>query len=49
MLRMRRSVAAEQNASRAGLMMMIPLLLIFASIILLLLGPFIINGMKSGF
>jgi len=49
MLRMRRSVKAEQNASRAGLMMMIPLLLIFASIILLLLGPFIINGMKSGF
>jgi hypothetical protein len=30
-------------------MMMIPLLFIFASIILILLGPFIINGMTSGF
>jgi tight adherence protein C len=49
MLRMRRSVEAEQNASRAGVMMMLPLLLIFASIIILLLGPFIISGMKSGF
>lgn len=49
MLRMRRSVQAEQNASRAGIMMMIPLLLIFASIIILLLGPFLINGAKSGF
>jgi tight adherence protein C len=49
MLRMRRSVEAEQNASKAGLMMMIPLLLIFASIIMLLLGPFLLNGAKTGF
>jgi tight adherence protein C len=49
MLRMRRSVEGEQKASRAGVMMLIPLLLIFASIVILLLGPFIINGMKSGF
>jgi tight adherence protein C len=49
MLRMRRSVDAEQAASRAGVMMMIPLMLIFASIVLILLGPFIVNGMRSGF
>ncbi|HWM84213.1 MAG TPA: type II secretion system F family protein [Kofleriaceae bacterium] len=49
MLRMRRSLNAEQAASRAGVMMMIPLMLIFASIILILLGPFIVNGMNSGF
>ena len=49
MLRMRRSVDAEQAASRAGVMMMIPLMLIFASIVLILLGPFIVNGMTSGF
>jgi tight adherence protein C len=49
MLRMRRSVRAEQAASRAGVMMMVPLMLIFGSIILILLGPFIINGMDSGF
>jgi tight adherence protein C len=49
MLRMRRSVDAEQAASRAGVMMMIPLMLIFGSIVLILLGPFIINGMNTGF
>ncbi|MCS6799508.1 MAG: type II secretion system F family protein [Myxococcota bacterium] len=49
MLRMRRSVAAEENAARAGVMMMGPLMLIFAAIVLLLLGPFILRGMKSGF
>lgn len=49
MLRMRRSVDAEQAASRAGVMMMIPLMLIFGSIVLILLGPFIINGMGTGF
>jgi tight adherence protein C len=49
MLRMRRSVDAEKAASRAGVMMMIPMLLMFGSIILVLLGPFIVNGMKSGF
>jgi tight adherence protein C len=49
MLRMRRSVEAEEAASRAGVMMLLPLMLIFGSILLVLLGPFIINGMKSGF
>ena len=49
MLRMRRSVRAEEKASRAGLMMLVPMLLIFSSIIILLLGPFIIHGMATGF
>ena len=49
MLRMRRTVNAEQAASRAGVMMMIPLMLIFGSIVLLLLGPFLIKGMGTGF
>lgn len=49
MLRMRRSVRAEEAASRAGVMMMLPLMLIFASIVLILLGPFIVGGMGVGF
>lgn len=49
MLRMRRSIAAEESAAKAGVMMMAPLTLIFAAIILLLLGPFILNGMSTGF
>lgn len=49
MLRMRRSVLAEESAARAGVLMMAPLMLIFAAIVLILLGPFIINGMQSGF
>ena len=49
MLRMRRSVAAEEAAAKAAVMLMGPLMLIFCAIILILLGPFIINGMQSGF
>ncbi len=49
MLRMRRSVMAEESAARAAVLMMGPLMLIFAAIVLILLGPFIINGMRSGF
>ncbi|MBT8496523.1 MAG: type II secretion system F family protein [Deltaproteobacteria bacterium] len=49
MLRMRRSVRAEEAASRAGVMMMLPLMLIFAAIVLILLGPFIVGGMGVGF
>lgn len=49
MLRMRRSVMAEESAARAAVLMMGPLMLIFAAIVLILLGPFIINGMQSGF
>jgi len=49
MLRMRRSVMAEESAARAAVLMMGPLMLIFGAIILVLLGPFIVNSMNSGF
>lgn len=49
MLRMRRSVMAEEGAARAAVLMMGPLMLIFGAIILVLLGPFIVNSMQSGF
>ncbi len=47
MLRMRRSVAAEESAARAGLYMMGPLMLIFACIMLIILGPFIVNSITG--
>ncbi|MBN1656259.1 MAG: type II secretion system F family protein [Deltaproteobacteria bacterium] len=43
-LRMHRSVAAEEAAARAGVLMMIPLFLLLCSILLVLFGPFIVNG-----
>jgi tight adherence protein C len=43
MLRMRRSVAAEESAARAGVLMMGPLMLIFGTIMLIILGPFAVN------
>jgi tight adherence protein C len=43
-LRMHRSVAAEEAAARAGVMMMIPLFLLLCCILLVLFGPFIVNG-----
>jgi tight adherence protein C len=46
MLRMRRSVMAEEAAARAAVMMMLPLMLIFCAIILVLLGPFVVNAMN---
>jgi|LNFM01.1.fsa_nt_gb tight adherence protein C len=46
-LRMRRSVAAEEGAARAGVMMIGPLMMIFMCILLIILGPFIVN-MTSG-
>ena len=49
MLRMRRSVMAEESAARAAVLMMGPLMLIFGAIILMLLGPFIVQSMQSGF
>lgn len=49
MLRMRRSVMAEENAARAAVLMMVPLMLIFCAIIIILLGPFIVQSMESGF
>lgn len=49
MLRGRRSVRAEELAAKAGLMMIAPLMLMFACIILLLLGPFVIQWTNTGF
>lgn len=45
-LRMRRSVLAEEAAARAALQLMIPLVLIFAAIMLLVLGPVAIVVME---
>jgi len=47
-LRMRRSVAAEEAAARAGVMMMGPLMMIFAAIMIIILGPFVIDNMQHG-
>lgn len=47
MLRMRRSVAAEESAARAGVLMMGPLMLVFATIMLIILGPFAVNIMSG--
>jgi len=43
-LRARRSVSGEEAASRAAVLMMIPLMLILCATILVLLGPFLIRG-----
>lgn len=48
MLRMRRSVAAEESAARAGLLMMGPLMMMFCVVILLLMGPFAIRFTETG-
>lgn len=48
MLRMRRSVAAEENAAKAAVKLMIPLMFIFVAIIIVLMGPFIVNAMGKG-
>ncbi len=48
-LRQRRSVRAEELAAKAGLMMMAPMMLMFVCIIILLMGPFIIQWVGSGF
>lgn len=48
MLRMRRSVMAEEAAARAAVLLMGPLMLIFGAIILCLLGPFMVQVSQSG-
>jgi tight adherence protein C len=48
-LRSRRTLAGEEAASRAAVLMMIPLMLILCAIILVLMGPFLLAGMGSGF
>ncbi|MEM1414884.1 MAG: type II secretion system F family protein [Myxococcota bacterium] len=48
MLRMRRSVMAEESAAKAGVMMMGPLMLMFICVIFLLLGPFVVQWLTTG-
>ncbi len=45
MLNMRRSVAAEEAAARAGVLMIGPMVLLLATIMLFLMGPFMVKGM----
>lgn len=45
MLRLRRSVAAEQAAARAALWLLLPLLLLLVAIMLILFAPFFIRGL----
>ena len=48
-LRMRRTVLAEEAASRAGVMMMIPLMMLLGSILLILMGSMMLKSFDSGF
>jgi tight adherence protein C len=43
-LNQRRSVAAEEAAARAGVLMIAPLMLLLCAILLLLMGPFIVSA-----
>lgn len=43
-LRAERSLAAEEAAARAGVLMVAPLLLLLACVLVLLLGPFLLSG-----
>ncbi|HTM44390.1 MAG TPA: type II secretion system F family protein [Polyangiaceae bacterium] len=45
MARMQRSVAAEEAAARAGVLMIVPMALLLGCILLMLMGPFLVNGM----
>jgi tight adherence protein C len=45
MARMQRSVAAEEAAARAGVLMIVPMVLLLGCILLMLMGPFLVNGM----
>jgi tight adherence protein C len=42
-MRTKRTAAAEQAASRAGILILLPLLLIFGAVFLVLLGPFVVK------
>jgi tight adherence protein C len=48
-LRMRRTVLAEEAASRAGVMMMIPLMMLLGSILIILMGSMMLKSFESGF
>jgi tight adherence protein C len=43
-LNLRRSVAAEEAAARAGVLMILPMVLLVGCILLLLMGPFFVKG-----
>lgn len=45
MLRLRRSVMAEERAARAATLLAFPLMLMLCSVLLLLFGPFVVNGL----
>ncbi len=45
MLNMRRSVAAEEAAARAGVLLIIPMIFLMGAILLLLMGPFMVQGL----
>ena len=42
--RMQRSIMAEEAASRAGILLMLPMVMLLGCVILLLMGPFIAGG-----
>jgi tight adherence protein C len=44
MLRMRRSIAAEEAAARAGVLLALPLLLLMSAVLVLMFGPFVVRG-----
>lgn len=46
--RLRRSVRAEEAAARAGVWMMLPLAMMFACILLIVLGPFVVEQAMHG-
>ncbi len=48
-LRQQRTASGEQAASRAAVLMIVPLMLILSATIILLLGPFLLQGSASGF
>ncbi len=48
MLRMRRTILAEESASRAGVLMMIPLVMLLGSILIILMGSMVITTYDSG-
>jgi tight adherence protein C len=45
MNRLQRSIAAEEAAARAGVLMIVPMVLLLGCILLMLMGPFLVNGM----
>jgi tight adherence protein C len=46
-MRTKRSQAAEQAASRAGILILLPLLLIFSAVFVILLGPFVVKLLRG--